>query len=166
MRSPSLFGKTPRALSSRFAPLAELFSEVLRQPQSGLDLSGGFATLVGRVLAEKAKAMVWCLSEASLQMKAEVIAAAACMNISLDEGHGRLHCRYRCVSKDFCFSCGYIGQSWHPDLGCKFLRKCKFILRDAAHSARRILGRGFGVDPVLEKKPWFVRAFEAFVLAS
>ena len=41
--------------------------------------------------------------------------------------------------------------SWHPDLGSKFLSKCKFILRDAAHSARRILGRGFGADPVLEK---------------
>ena len=76
------------------APLAELFSEVLRQLQNGLDLSGGFATPAGRVTAEKAKAMVWCLSEASLQMKAEVLAAATCMNISRDERHGRLHCRY------------------------------------------------------------------------
>ena len=39
---------------------------------------------------------------------------------------------------------------WHPDFGSKFLSNCKFILRDAAHSARRILGRGFGADPVLE----------------
>eukprot|EP00974_Lingulodinium_polyedra_P055009 5291310-Lingulodinium_polyedra.AAC.1 len=37
--------------------------------------------------------------------------------------------------------------SWHPDLGLKFLSGCKFILRDAAHSAGRILARGFGVDP-------------------
>ena len=40
--------------------------------------------------------------------------------------------------------------SWHPDLGLKFLSNCRFILRDVAHSARRILGRGFGADPVLE----------------
>jgi hypothetical protein len=88
------------------APPAELFSEVLRQLQNGLDLSSGFAAPVGRVSAEKAKAMMWCLSEASLQMTAEVIAAATCMNISRNERHGRLHCRYRCVSNDFSFSCG------------------------------------------------------------
>ena len=64
----TLLGRAPPDV----APLAELFSEVLRQLQNGLDLSGGFATLVGRVTAEKVKAMVWCLSEASLQMKAEV----------------------------------------------------------------------------------------------
>ena len=35
-----------------------------------------------------------------------------------------------------------------PDLRPKFLQHLKFTLRDAAHSARRILSRGFGADPV------------------
>lgn len=200
--------------------LQAFFSEVLHQLQDGLDVSGGFVTHAGRVTADKAKAMTWCLSEASLQVKRETIAAATCVSISRDERHGRLHCRYRCVSSDFSFSCGYLGQSrdhtpdsisisratkrifeefclkdagppsgsalqpcadtqlykhmcaiteaisvdsasnelasarelcsWHPDLGLQFLTHCKFILRDAAHSARRILGRGFGADPILE----------------
>ena len=60
-----LLGRAPPDV----APLAELFSEVLRQLQNGLDLSGGFVTLAGRVSAGRAKAMMWCLSEASLQMK-------------------------------------------------------------------------------------------------
>ena len=37
-----------------------------------------------------------------------------------------------------------------PRLGFEVLENCKFILRDAAHSARRILGRGFGADAVLD----------------
>ena len=204
------------------APPANLFVDVFHQLRNGLDVTGGLATSSGRVSQRKGNAMVWCLSEASLQMKRESIAKATCMNISRDERHGRLHVRYRCVDDNFNFSCGYLGQSrdhttdsfgislatekifeefclqdacppegsvpqirpcanrdlyqhmcaiteaisvdsasnelvaareqcsWHPDLGLKFLKNCKFILRDAAHSARRILGRGFGADAVLD----------------
>ena len=83
------------------APPVALFAEILKQFQNGLDPTGGCMPNVGMVSPSKANAMLWFLSEVVLQAKREQVQRAVRMNVTRDERHGRLRCRFRRVSGDF-----------------------------------------------------------------
>jgi hypothetical protein len=215
---------SPESLGCRnLAPPLEMFRNIFTQFQEGRVPSQGFVLPGGEIVEkEKAKRLVWDLSESNLQMQQDHMRVAECANLLRDERHGRLHCRFRCTNADIETHAGYMGQSrdFEPDAtgitaACKevytefctkfidppsgavvrpqldatlfehirtiteavstdsasnevtavqdsrlpsatnrkpaFLPNCDHILRDGAHSARRVLSRPWKADEVLDE---------------
>ena len=84
---------------------------MLRAFRKGAAPSADYELPSGRVSPEKLEKMLWCLSEASDDIKREVLRAAEVIQLTRDERHSRLHIRFSCINDAFEVTRTYLGQS-------------------------------------------------------